>query len=112
MGNTHWNNKEIRRLKRLFREGLTDAQISKDIGRPESGVKGKRVELGLHRRGAKRKRHARKPRPAVPPVGNGIHVDEDHPYAVIVRGPNRELAMAVDSETGLAVLQLMLGVND
>lgn len=111
MGSTHWSNKEVRRLKRLFREGLSDEEISEDIGRPESGVKGKRVELGLHRRGTKRKPVARRPRPTVPPVGNGVTVDEDHPYAVIVRGPNRELAMAVDADTGLAVLQMMLGVR-
>jgi hypothetical protein len=114
MGSTHWTSKEVRKLKKLFRDGLTDAQMAKEIGRPETGVKGKRVELGLHRRGTKRKpmrKRRRRPDP-VPAIGNGVAVDEEHPYAVVVRGPNRELAMAVDADTGLAVLQLMLGVSD
>lgn len=109
MGSPHWEEKEIRKLKRLYRAGKTDEEIAAAVGRPETGVKSKRVSMGLHRRKRRRKSGSRgAPRIT---IGNGVRHDDDHPYAVIIRGPNRELSMAVDRDTGNAILQLMLGVD-
>jgi hypothetical protein len=112
MGSPHWEEKEIRRLKKLFRSGKTDEEIAKAVGRPETGVKGKRVSMGLHRRKRRRsKGNGSVAATSRVTTGNGVQHDEEHPYAVIIRGPHRELAMAVDRDTGNAILQLMLGVD-
>lgn len=111
---THWTSKEVRRLKKLFRDGSSDEEIGEALGREVGGVTYKRNDLGLHRRsppgGGRRGKRSGRRRAAV--ASESVVTDSDHPYAIIIRGPHRELAMAVDLETGQAVLQLMLGVTD
>jgi len=84
----------------MFRGGKSDEEIGAELERTTAGVTYKRNDIGLHRRATPKRKRRRRQVTVV-----------DRPYAIIVRGPDRELSMSVDRETGQAVLQLMLGVK-
>jgi hypothetical protein len=108
---TRWSKKDIRIMRKLFREDHTDEQIAEALGRSEKGVLQKRSKLGIYRRNFRGRSPRQRASGDAPGAGRGAQTTDEYPYAVIVRGPNRELAMAVDPETGHAVLQLMLGIE-
>ncbi len=99
----HWTNKELKALRAGFRGGKSDEEIGEELERTTAGVTYKRNDMGLHRRASPKRR--RKRRAAKGDRG------PDRPYSIVIRGPNRELSMQVDRDTGQAVFQLMLGVT-
>ena len=42
-----WSNAEVSALKKLYRQGVPDAEIARLINRTASAIQSKRVELGL-----------------------------------------------------------------
>jgi hypothetical protein len=117
---THWTKRELKILREGFRTGRSDKEIGSDLKRSALGVVYKRNSMGLHRRGTPKRKQAGSGRTGTRATKwiRAAHKEEraaaerapQTPYSVIIRGPNRELSMQVDRETGQAILQIMLGV--
>lgn len=80
MKNTNgvWTEEKVEQLRKLFREGLTDAQISLRLKVGRSSVIGKRNRLGLHREEPTGPRKAGKPMLQTKVWGDPDPNDPDH----------------------------------
>lgn len=93
MGHAHYTPKEDRAIRRGFREGLTDEQIAEQLDRTATGVKYRRIQMGLSRRGKSSVSQSR-PRPTG--------------WRVSIEGPGTKVSIDTDGETAHALLGLVM----
>lgn len=68
-----WSPNEITKLKKLFREGLSDQEIAERLGRTDTGVQIKRSKIGLSKYASKNSKKplaAHKKRKAFKPIAD------------------------------------------